>query len=126
MSDEKQIGLWGSTSMVVGNMVASGIWLLPASLAVYGSIGIVGWILASIGAIFLSMQFAELSKYSPDRDGGPYVFSRMGYGDFIGFLVAWGYWIAIWATNAAIAVALVGYLKVFLPILNESQLYELL
>ena len=120
----QKIGLLGSTSMVVGNMVASGIFLLPASLAVYGAVGILGWICASIGAIFLSLLFAELNNYAPSSIGGPYVFSRLGFGDFIGFLVAWGYWIAIWATNAAIAVALVGYLKVFIPFLDQSPIYE--
>tara|TARA_Y100000385_G_scaffold149403_1_gene154950 strand:- start:649 stop:1941 length:1293 start_codon:yes stop_codon:yes gene_type:complete len=115
-----KIGLLGSTSVVVGNMIGSGIFLLPASLAMYGGIGIVGWVCSAAGAVLLSLMFAELGQYAPDSIGGPYVFSRMGLGDFAGFLVAWGYWISIWSTNAAIAVALVGYLKVFLPILDTS------
>ena len=117
---KQKIGLLGSTSVVVGNMIGSGIFLLPASLAIYGGIGIIGWICSALGAILLSLMFAELGQYAPDTIGGPYVFSRMGLGDFAGFLVAWGYWIAIWSTNAAIAVALVGYLKVFFPILDSS------
>lgn len=106
--------------MVVGNMIGSGIFLLPASLALYGPVGIVGWICAAIGAILLSLLFGHLAKYAPDKAGGPYAFSLLGLGDFAAFLVAWGYWIAIWATNAAIAVALVGYLSVFFPVLSDS------
>ncbi|MEE9374018.1 MAG: amino acid permease, partial [Saprospiraceae bacterium] len=116
----RKIGLFGSTSVVVGNMIGSGIFLLPASLAIYGGIGIIGWICSAAGAILLSFMFAKLGEYVPDSIGGPYVFSRIGLGDFAGFLVAWGYWLAIWSTNAAIAVALVGYLKVFFPILDTS------
>lgn len=119
MKRGKKIGFWYSTSVVVGNMMGAGIFLLPVSLASYGGIGILGWICASAGAILLSFLFGALSKEAPDTIGGPYVFSRIGLGDFAGFLVAWGYWIAIWATNAAIAVALVGYLEVFIPALSH-------
>ncbi|MEM7368550.1 MAG: amino acid permease [Bacteroidota bacterium] len=114
------MGFWASTSIVVGNMIGAGIFLLPASLAAYGGIGIVGWIFASIGAMLLSYMFGALSTMSPDTIGGPYVYARLGLGDFAAFLVAWGYWVAVWATNAAIAVALVGYLEVFFPILGTS------
>ena len=120
IEDRQKIGLLGSTSVVVGNMIGSGIFLLPASLALYGGIGIIGWICSAMGAILLSLMFAELSQYAPETIGGPYIFSRLGLGDFAGFLVAWGYWIAIWSTNAAIAVALVGYLKIFFPVLDTS------
>jgi len=105
--------------MVVGNMIGSGIFLLPASLAIYGAISIVGWICAAIGALALSVMFGYLARYAPDDNGGPYMYSLRGLGPFAAFLVAWGYWIAIWTTNAAIAVALVGYLSIFIPILSE-------
>lgn len=100
-------------------MIGAGVFLLPVSLAAYGGVGILGWICASIGAILLSFMFGALSKEAPYTLGGPYIFSRLGLGDFAGFLVAWGYWIAIWATNAAIAVALVGYFEVFIPVLQN-------
>lgn len=122
MGNKGKIGFWASTSMVVGNMMGSGIFLLPASLAMYGGMGILGWVCASVGAILLSYMFGALSKLAPDTIGGPYIFTRLGLGDFAGYLVAWGYWIAIWATNAAIAVALVGYLEVFFPILSYSPI----
>ena len=65
------------------------------------------------GAICLGLTFARLSRLSP-ATGGPYAYTRMGFGDFVGFLVAWGYWISIWASLPAIAVAFTGSLiKVF-------------
>jgi len=112
--------------MVVGNMIGSGIFLLPASIATYGPIGIIGWICAAIGAMFLALLFGHLAQFATDKAGGPYVYSLLGLGDFAAFLVAWGYWIAIWATNAAIAVALVGYLSVFITPLEGNAWLSIL
>ena len=103
-------------------MIGSGIFLLPLSLAVYGGIGMIGWVVSAIGAVILAYMFGALGKYGANSIGGPYVYTRLGLGDFTGFLVAWGYWISIWVTNAAIAVAIVGYLSVFIPILGTSDL----
>ncbi len=116
-----KIGFWLSTSLVVGNMTGSGIFLLPAALALYGGISIFGWMFTVAGTILLAMVFSRLSKLIT-KAGGPYSYSREGFGDFAGFLVAWGYWISIWTGNAAIAVAGVGYLSVFIPALKENQM----
>ena len=116
-----KIGFWLSTSLVTGNIIGSGIFLLPAALALYGGISIFGWILTLAGTIFLALVFSRLSKLIT-KAGGPYTYSREGFGDFAGFLVAWGYWISIWCGNAAIAVAGVGYLSVFIPSLKENHL----
>ncbi len=114
-----KIGIWISSSLVLGNMIGSGIFLLPASLAAYGGISVIGWIISSIGALLLAKVFAQLSLMIP-KSGGPYTYTRAGFGDFAAFLVAWGYWISICATNAAITVAMLGYLTVFIPALGES------
>jgi len=111
---KKKIGLWIATSLVVGNMIGSGVFLLPASLGSFGGISVVGWLVTAAGAMLLSLVFANLSRIVP-AVGGPYAFSRLGFGDFAGFLVAWGYWISIWVSNAAISVAFVSYLSVFWP-----------
>ncbi len=105
---------------MVGNMIGAGIFLLPATLASYGPISILGWLISGIGAAALAFVFIEISKMLPGRSGGPYTYTREGLGDFAGFLVAWGYWISVWCANAAILVALVSYLGVFFPILNEN------
>ena len=100
-------------------MVGSGIFLLPATLALY-EYSLIGWIFASIGAILLAIVFGSLGKVAPNITGGPYAYTKLGLGIFPGYLVAWGYWVSIWCTNAAIAVALVGYLEVFFPFLNDT------
>jgi APA family basic amino acid/polyamine antiporter len=103
-------------------MIGSGIFLLPATLASYGSISIFGWLISALGAAALAFVFIELSKILPGTSGGPYVYSRSGLGDFAGFLVAWGYWISVWCANAAITIGLIGYLGVFFPVLKTSNL----
>lgn len=107
-------------------MIGSGIFLLPATLAIYGGISLIGWLFASAGAILLAIVFGNLGKIAPNTTGGPYAYTRLGLGNFPGYLVAWGYWVSIWCTNAAIAVALVGYLEVFFPILGSNTLIAIL
>lgn len=112
-----KIGLWTATALVVGNMIASGIFLLPVSLASYGPISLVGWIGSSMGAIALALLFGNLSRLVPGAVGGPYAYTRQGMGEFAAFLVAWAYWLSIWCCNAAIVVTFVSYLTVFFPVL---------
>ena len=127
MSKQNQkIGLITATSLVVGNMIGSGIFVLPANLAKYGSIGLVGWIFTAAGALVLAKIFSNLSKIIVNKSGGPYIFAKEGFGDFIGFLVAWGYWISVWVTNAGIAVAIVSALTVFFPDLQTNRLLAVL
>ena len=122
----KKLGFWSSAALVIGNMIGSGIFLIPASLAAFGGISLIGWLVASIGAILLAMVFGNLSKFAPNTIGGPYAYTKIKLGEFPAFLVAWGYWISIWCTNAAIAVALVSYLSVFIPALKDNQLLSVL
>ena len=120
-SEKRVLGFWTSTSLVVGNMIGSGIFLLPAALAVYGGISIFGWMFTTIGAILLALVFVNLSREFPNI-GGPYLYARKGFGDFSGFIVAYGYWVSILCGNAAISIALVSYLAIFIPTLSEQPL----
>ncbi len=116
----KSLGFWTLTALVAGNMIGSGIFMLPASLAAFGSIGIFAWILTAAGTMILAIVFARLSRLLP-KTGGPYAYCREAYGDFIGFQVAYNYWIALWVGNAAIVVTLISYLGVFWPELNTHS-----
>jgi arginine:agmatine antiporter len=116
----KSLGVAACTAIVVGNMVGSGFYLSPSALAPYGVLAILSWIVMGGGAICLGLTFARLSRLAP-ATGGPYAYSRMGFGDFAGFLVAWGYWISIWASLPAIAVAFTGSLFKILPALQGNR-----
>jgi len=119
-----ELGLIACTALVVGNMIGSGVFLLPASLAPFGAISIGGWLLTSAGAIVLALIFGRLARLTT-KPGGPYAYTREGFGDFAGFLIAWGYWIALWSGNAAVAVAFVGYLGFLFPPIADNNLYGL-
>jgi APA family basic amino acid/polyamine antiporter len=115
------LGLWTCTALVVGNMVGSGVFLLPASLAPYGALSLVGWLVSAGGAVCLALVFARLGSILP-KIGGPYAYARAGFGEFSGFLVAWSYWVSIITTNAALAIAAVSYSTVFFPALSNSPI----
>jgi len=110
----RKLGIVMCTALVVGNMIGSGVYLLPASLAPLGWNSIFGWILTIAGGLCLAFVFAALARAMP-RAGGPYAYTRAAFGPAAGFMVAWSYWIGVWVGNAAIATAGVSYLTVFFP-----------
>lgn len=119
------LGLGMATALVIGNMIASGVFLLPSSLAPYGGLSIVAWLITAAGAMLLALVFARLSRAYPAK-GGPYAYARRGFGDFAGYLTAWGYWVAAWVGNAAIAIAFAGYVGYFVdPVADEPALAAL-
>ena len=118
----QKIGLLTTTSLVVGNMIGVGIFVLPAVLSSYGSISLLGWIFTATGALILAKIFSNFSRIIVSKSGGPYMYSKAGFGDFIGFLVAWGYWIACWVGNGAIAIAIIGAASFFIPELATNSI----
>ncbi len=109
----RRLGLPVATALVMGNIIGGGIFLLPASVAPYGTISLVAFGVLTVGAV--ALVFGRLAQRDP-RTGGPYVYVREAFGDFAGFLAAWSYWITSWASNAALAVTPVGYLDVLLRV----------
>jgi arginine:agmatine antiporter len=122
---KKSLGVTACTAIVVGNMVGSGFYLSPTAVAPYGNLAILAWLVMGFGAICLGLAFARLAGLVP-ATGGPYAYTRMGYGDFPGFLIAWGYWISIWASLPVIAVAFAGALISMFPILHNGTTAALL
>ncbi|MEI8295631.1 MAG: amino acid permease [Alphaproteobacteria bacterium] len=117
----RPFGFWTAVSLVIGNMVGTGIYPLPAALAIYGSLSLIGFALAAVGAMCLAYIFAHLTIHNP-KSGGPYTHGQAVFGDLIGFLVAWGYWIMNWTGSAATAIGIVGYLSIFVPELVHNRL----
>lgn len=111
----RRFGLPIATCLVMGNIIGGGIFLLPASVAPFGTISLVAFGVLTAGAIALALVFGRLAQRDP-RTGGPYVYARAAFGDFAGFLAAWSYWATTWVSNAALAVAAVGYLDVLIPV----------
>jgi arginine:agmatine antiporter len=118
IEDRHKLG-WGLAALVVaGNMIGSGVYLLPATLAPVGSSSVVGWGVAALGAVTLALVFAALGRLQPDADGLS-GFAERGLGRFFGFQTALAFWTACLVGNVAIAVAATGYLGFFFPALKE-------
>ncbi|MDA7742229.1 amino acid permease, partial [Francisellaceae bacterium] len=117
---KKYMSFWMMVALVTGNMVGSGIFLLPSGLAAFGSISLLSWVFTATGAILLALVFCNMSRLVPNQDGGPYIYVREGLGKFMGFQSGFGYWVAAWVGNAAIVLAMVGYLQFFFPILANK------
>ena len=111
---KRGLGFWALLALVVGNMIGSGIYLLPASLAPLGYNQIVGWLVTIGGAMCLAVVFARLGGRSPEA-GGPYAFVNEAFGPLAGFVTAWSYWVMSWVGNAAVAVAVVSSLSLLVP-----------
>lgn len=107
-------------SLVVGNMIGTGIYVLPASLAPYGSLSLVAWLYTAVGAMLMALVFARLNKRHP-KTGGPYVYCKEAFGHFAGFVVAYLYWIENMVSVAAVAIASTGYLGFIYDALNANQ-----
>ena len=106
-------GLPVAIALIMGSIIGVGIFNLPTSLAAIGPITLVSMALTTVGAIALALMFAALSRRLP-ADGGPYAYSRVAFGNLVGFFNAWSYWISSWAGNAGIAVGWVLYVEVFI------------
>ena len=90
----RRFGLPVATALVMGNIIGGGIFLLPASVAPYGTISLVAFGVLTLGAIALALVFGRLARRLP-MTGGPYVYAREAFGDFAGFLAAFDSWTGI-------------------------------
>ena len=116
-TQDRGFGLPVAIALIMGSIIGVGIFNLPTSLAGIGPITLVSMALTTVGAIALALMFAALSRRLP-ADGGPYAYSRVAFGNVVGFFNAWSYWITAWAGNAGIAVGWVLYVEVFI---NKGQ-----
>ncbi|MER6945695.1 amino acid permease [Nonomuraea sp. NPDC000554] len=103
-------GLGAAMALVIGNVVGTGIFLLPAALAVFGVLSLVAMALVTVGALAMALVFGRLGARIP-VGGGPYVYARDAFGEFTGFWTAWSFWLTAWIGNAAVAVAWTGYAR---------------
>lgn len=116
---DRKFGLAAATALVMGNIIGGGIFTLPAAVAPYGTVSLLAFVILSVAAVLLALLFGRLAKRSPVT-GGLYVYPRDAFGPFAGFLSAWSYWTMCWVSIAALAVGVVGYVDVLIP-LGDSK-----
>ncbi|MEC0183027.1 arginine-ornithine antiporter [Paenibacillus peoriae] len=123
MGEEKKLGLFTLTALVVGSMIGGGAFNLASDMAKEAGAGaiMIGWIITGIGMIALGLSFQNLTKKRPDLDGGIFSYAKAGFGNFMGFNSAWGYWVAAWLGNVAYATLLFSSLGYFFPIFDGGQ-----
>lgn len=114
---EKKLGLMGLIALVVGSMIGGGIFQLPSEMATAGGplAAIIAWCITGIGMFFLGKVFQTLSNDKPELTGGIYAYAKEGFGSYVGFNSAWGYWISQTLGNVSYAVLFIYALKSFFP-----------
>lgn len=122
-SREKKLGLSALIALVVGSMIGSGVFGLPQNFASVASPGalLIGWVITGIGMLALAFIYQNLSSRCPDLEGGIYSYARAGFGDFVGFQSAWGYWFSAWLGNVSYAVLLFSAVSFFFPVFGEGN-----
>jgi basic amino acid/polyamine antiporter, APA family len=119
-SAARALGLPMCVALLVGNTIGVGIFMLPASLAPYGTNAVPGWLISTIGCIFIAWVFAGFARAFPEDDG-PYAYSSRAFGRGVAFILMWCYWVSTWVTNAVIVTGVVGYLTIFFPELGTHH-----
>ena len=130
MSDEREtkrapavrpFGFWTATALVVGGMIASGIFMIPAALAPFGWSGVLAWAISIGGVLAIAFTLARLAQTMPEASGAIAVTGAV-LGELPGVLVGWSYWVSVWAANAAIAIAAASYVEVLVPGLRSTSI----
>lgn len=110
-------------ALVVGSMIGGGVFNLPSDMSRSAGPGaiVIGWIITGIGMLMLAFVYQGLALRKPGLDAGPYAYAKAGFGSFVGFNSAWGYWISAFLGNVAYAVAIFSALSYFVPAFGDGN-----
>lgn len=122
----RKLGFGMLTAMVIGSMIGSGVFSLPQNMATgAGPLAImIGWGITGVGILALAFVYQSLSTRKPALDSGPYAYAKAGFGPFVGFNSAWGYWLSAWIGNVSYAVAMFAALSYFFPAFGEGNTWQ--
>lgn len=118
-----KLGLLELTALVVGSIIGGGVFNLMHDMAASAGSGaiIIGWVITAIGMISLALSFQNLTMKRPDLDAGVYSYAEAGFGKYMGFNSAWGYWLSAWLGNVGYATLLMSAVGYFFPIFGDGQ-----
>ena len=123
---DTKLRLGALTALVIGSMVGSGVFSLPQNMAAgAGPLAIlIGWGITAVGMLALVFVYQSLATRKPQLDAGPYAYAKAGFGPFIGFNSAWGYWISAWVGNVSYAVIVFSALSYFFPAFGDGNTWQ--
>ncbi|MBN9046586.1 MAG: arginine-ornithine antiporter [Rhizobiales bacterium] len=121
-----KLRLGALTALVIGSMIGSGVFSLPQNMAAgAGPLAvIIGWAITAVGMLALVFVYQSLATRRPDLDAGPYAYAKAGFGPFVGFNSAWGYWISAWVGNVSYAVVVFSALSYFFPSFGDGNTWQ--
>ncbi|GAC1033164.1 arginine-ornithine antiporter [Pseudomonas sp. No.21] len=110
-------------ALVVGSMIGGGIFSLPQNMAERADAGaiLIGWSITAVGMLTLAFVFQTLANRKPELNSGVYAYAKAGFGDYMGFSSAWGYWISAWLGNVGYFVLLFSTLGYFFPVFGQGN-----
>ena len=126
VASTNKLRLGALTALVIGSMVGSGVFSLPQNMAAgAGPLAIIiGWGVTAVGMLALVFVYQSLATRKPALDAGPYAYAKAGFGPFVGFNSAWGYWISAWVGNVSYAVIVFSALSYFFPSFGDGNTWQ--
>jgi arginine:ornithine antiporter/lysine permease len=123
VAENHRLTLLPLVALVVGSMIGGGVFNLPSDTSRGASPGaiLVGWGITGIGMLMLAFVYQSLAVRKPELNAGPYAYAKAGFGSFVGFNSAWGYWLSAFLGNVAYAVAIFSALSYFLPVFGSGN-----
>ncbi len=118
-----KIGVFSLIGIIVGSMIGGGAFSLPTDMARHAGLVaiLLAWLITGIGMVCLALVYQNLSRRKPELSGGIYSYASAGFGRFIGFNSAWGYWLSAFLGNVAYALLLFDALSFFFPIFEGNN-----
>lgn len=128
MTEKEKLGIWGLTAIVFGSVIGSSIFNIAQNMARAAALGpvILAWLITAVGVYFLVLVFKHLADARPDLNAGIYQYAQVGYGNYVGFNMAWGYWLCVILGNVTYIVMLNDSLGAFFPVLQSHSWHMVL
>ncbi|MDU5335197.1 basic amino acid/polyamine antiporter [Enterococcus sp.] len=118
----KEMSLLGLSMIVIGSMLGGGVFNLPSSISQSAGVvaSLLAWLITGVGVFFIAKVFQTLSKEEPEVIGGIYYYAKDGFGDYVGFNSAWGYWLSNIIGNVSFVILFLDALSKFVPSIGGS------
>lgn len=119
----KKLNLVELIGLVIGSIIGGGIFNLMHDMSAQAGAGavVIGWVITAVGMLSLGLTFQNLTNKRPDLQAGIYSFADAGFGRYMGFNSAWGYWLSVWLGNISYATLLMSALTYFVPVFDNGH-----